>query len=206
MVASPTPRLHGGAGHETELGLCTAWSLVTPAICCAARDRSAVGRAPSGGVVLTISFGDHLRVDPETAKTSTKSCRSLIAGVHDSAVATEHAGSQHGVQVDLSPLVATACWACRRTAHSAKSSQPNEGSEFVVVTHPFHPLFGQRLEVLFERQMPAGLALSCDGGPLGRMLLPAGWTDRQEGFERSSRLSYEALAELAAVIGAARRS
>lgn len=93
---------------------------------------------------------------------------------------------------------------CRRSAYSAKSVQPNEGSEFVVVTHPFHPLAGQRLEVLFERQMPAGLALSCDGGALGRMLLPATWTDRVTS-ERPTRLSYEVLVDLAAVIGPLRR-
>jgi uncharacterized membrane-anchored protein len=75
----------------------------------------------------------------------------------------------------------------------------------VVVTHPFHPLAGQRLEVLFERRMPAGLAYSCDGGVLGRMLLPATWTDR-EVPERSTRLSYEALVELARVTAALRGS
>jgi hypothetical protein len=75
----------------------------------------------------------------------------------------------------------------------------------VVVTHRFHPLVGQRLEVLFERQMPAGLALSCDGGPLGRMLLPAAWTDRRVMPETPSRLTYEALVELAAVMGSLRQ-
>ncbi len=75
----------------------------------------------------------------------------------------------------------------------------------MVVTHPFHPLAGQRLEVLFERRMPAGLAYSCDGGPLGRMLLPAIWTDR-ECRERPARVSYEALVELAGVICAIRGS
>ena len=72
------------------------------------------------------------------------------------------------------------------------------------MTHPFHPLVGQRLEVLFERHMPAGLALSCDGGALGRMLLPAAWTDRVTS-ERPARLNYEVLVELAAVIGPLRR-
>jgi uncharacterized membrane-anchored protein len=70
-----------------------------------------------------------------------------------------------------------------------------------VVTHPFHPLAGQRLEVLFERRLPSGLAYSCDGGVLGRMLLPAAWTDRGA-TERPARLSYESLVELAAVISA----
>jgi hypothetical protein len=68
-----------------------------------------------------------------------------------------------------------------------------------VVTHPFHPLSGQRLEVLFERRQAGGLVLSCDGGPLGRMWLPASWTDRVE-VEQPTKLSYEALVELASVM------
>ena len=40
------------------------------------------------------------------------------------------------------------------------------------MTHPFHPLSGQRLRVLFERKLPSGLAVSCVGGPLGSVMLP----------------------------------
>jgi hypothetical protein len=68
-----------------------------------------------------------------------------------------------------------------------------------VVTHPFHPLSGQRLEVLFERRQAAELVLSCDGGALGRMWLPATWTDRAR-LEQPAKLSYEALVELATVM------
>lgn len=53
--------------------------------------------------------------------------------------------------------------------------------------------------------MPAGLAYSCDGGALGRMMLPATWTDR-ETSEQPARLSYEALIELASVITGIRGS
>jgi Family of unknown function (DUF5372) len=74
-----------------------------------------------------------------------------------------------------------------------------------VVTHPFHPLVGRRLEVLFERRMPNGLGYSCDGGELGYMMLPATWTDRGTP-EQPARLSYEALVELARVIAGLRRS
>jgi hypothetical protein len=38
---------------------------------------------------------------------------------------------------------------CPRSAHSARSSKSNPLSESIVVTHPFHPLFGELL--------PAGL-------------------------------------------------
>jgi hypothetical protein len=68
-----------------------------------------------------------------------------------------------------------------------------------MVTHPFHPLAGQRLRVLFERRMAAGLAFSCEGGPLGSVMLPLAWTDRGPAAAATA-LSYEALADLAEVI------
>jgi Family of unknown function (DUF5372) len=34
----------------------------------------------------------------------------------------------------------------------------------LVVTHPFHPLFGRRLEVLYVRREAAGRVYVCDGG------------------------------------------
>jgi hypothetical protein len=64
-------------------------------------------------------------------------------------------------------------WAFRRSPHTARSRPSGEVSEsFVTVTHPFHPLAGQRLRVLFERKLPGGLAVSCEGGPLGSLMLP----------------------------------
>lgn len=60
------------------------------------------------------------------------------------------------------------------------------------------------MEVLFERRVPNGLGLSCDGGRLGRILVLAAWTDRALP-ERRGRLSYEALVDLAAVVTALRR-
>ena len=59
------------------------------------------------------------------------------------------------------------------------------------------------MEVLFERRVPNGLGLSCDGGRLGRILVLAAWTDPLV-TERPGRLSYEALVDLAAVITALR--
>jgi hypothetical protein len=90
-------------------------------------------------------------------------------------------------------------WGYRRSADSAKSRKPKSVSGSVVVTHRFHPLSGQRLEVLFERRQAGGLVLSCEGGPLGRMWLPVSWTDRVE-VDQPTKLSYEALVELAAVM------
>jgi Family of unknown function (DUF5372) len=67
--------------------------------------------------------------------------------------------------------------------------------------HPFHPLSGQRLRVLFERKLPGGVAVSCEGGPLGSVMLPLAWTDRGPAAAEGP-LTYEALIGLAAVISA----
>ena len=46
------------------------------------------------------------------------------------------------------------------------------------MTHPFHPLCGERLEVLFVRRIGAGRIYSCEGGPLGSVSLLEDATDR----------------------------
>ena len=94
------------------------------------------------------------------------------------------------------------CSEFRRSPHTARSSRPAEVSEsFVTVTHPFHPLAGQRLRVLFERKLAGGLAVSCEGGPLGSLMLPLAWTDRGPAAA-DAPLTYEVLAELAGAISA----
>jgi hypothetical protein len=69
---------------------------------------------------------------------------------------------------------------------------------FVVITHPFHPLRGQRLEVLFVKRRGAYRVFVCAGGVGGRVTVPRSWTDRGEP-PLAHRLSIEGLAELAAV-------
>ena len=69
------------------------------------------------------------------------------------------------------------------------------------MTHPFHPLSRQRLRVLFERKTPDGLAVSCEGGPLGSVMLPLAWTDRGPAAA-GAPLTCESLAGLAAVVSA----
>ena len=92
---------------------------------------------------------------------------------------------------------------CRRNPQTARSRRDREVPEsFVTVTHPFHPLSGQRLRVLFERKLPGGPAVSCEGGPLGSVMVPLGWTDRGPAAA-GGPLTYEVLIELAAVISAA---
>jgi hypothetical protein len=48
----------------------------------------------------------------------------------------------------------------------------------VVVTHPFHPLRGQRLQVLFAKKRGADSVLVCSDGASGQVTLPRSWTDR----------------------------
>ncbi len=69
---------------------------------------------------------------------------------------------------------------------------------FVVVTHPFHPLIGQRLEVLFLKRRGAGSVFVCAGGVGGQMTVPRSWTDRGAP-PQAHRLSIEGLAELSSV-------
>jgi len=68
----------------------------------------------------------------------------------------------------------------------------------VVVTHPFHPLRGQRLEVLFVKRRGGDSVFVCSGGVSGQMTVPWSWTDRGEPA-RSHRLSARGLAELEAL-------
>jgi Family of unknown function (DUF5372) len=71
----------------------------------------------------------------------------------------------------------------------------------LVVTHPFHPLAGERLEVLLERRCGAGRVFVCDAGGGRNLELAEDATDR--GQEPGKRpLSFEVLVELAAVIAA----
>ena len=68
---------------------------------------------------------------------------------------------------------------CRRSPHKARPFKSSPLSDSIVVTHPFHPLAGQRLAVIFEKRRPgAERVLVCEGGPAGRVTLPVAWTDR----------------------------
>jgi Family of unknown function (DUF5372) len=67
--------------------------------------------------------------------------------------------------------------------------------------HPFHPLSGRRLRVLFERRLASGVTVSCEGGPLGSLMIPVTWTDRGPG-PAEVPLTYEVLVDLAGVISA----
>ncbi len=71
----------------------------------------------------------------------------------------------------------------------------------MVVTHPFHPLVGERLEVLYVRRLATGRAYVCDAGQGRNVTLAEGATDR--GPEPAAGpLTFEVLAGLAAVVEA----
>jgi hypothetical protein len=77
----------------------------------------------------------------------------------------------------------------------------------LIVTHPFHPLTGQRVAILFERTyryLPLGRVYVCDGGTLGNVTLPEHFTDR--GAPAAARpLTVDVLADLASVVSALQR-
>ena len=70
-----------------------------------------------------------------------------------------------------------------------------------MVTHPFHPLVGQRLEVLYVRREAAGRMYVCDAGNGRNVKLDEAATDR--GPAAAERpLTFEVLVALATVVAA----
>ena len=93
--------------------------------------------------------------------------------------------------------------AYRRSRHTAGSSSSD--SDSLLVTHPFHPLAGERVPVLIERRYRSlGHVYICDGGPLGTFTLPEDVTDRGRA-PGESPLDAEVLADLAAVVSALKK-
>ena len=64
----------------------------------------------------------------------------------------------------------------RRCALTAREA--NASCDSLVVTHPFHPLRGQRVAVLFERDYSDGRSFVCEGGPSGSIGVLEDSTDR----------------------------
>src|SRR5512140_257442 len=88
-------------------------------------------------------------------------------------------------------------WWSRQMIDTAVSPGGSLGS--LVVTHPFHPLHGHRLDVLQTRRWGASRVYVCDGGLLGSVVLSEEATDR--GPELAERpLTVELLAGLAALV------
>jgi uncharacterized protein DUF5372 len=74
---------------------------------------------------------------------------------------------------------------------------------FLVIVHPFHPLCGRRLPVLFSKKRAGGVVFVCEDEAAGRasVTVPSGWTDR--GPEPAGhRLSVQGLGALDTLIAA----
>jgi Family of unknown function (DUF5372) len=71
----------------------------------------------------------------------------------------------------------------------------------VVVTHPFHPLRGQHLEVLLERRRGRDRVFLCDAGSGVNVELAEDATDRGTPLGERA-LSFEVLVGLAVVVAA----
>ena len=96
------------------------------------------------------------------------------------------------------------CSGCRRLAQTARPSNPS--SEFLVVRHPFHPLTGQRLRILFERRLASGRVYVCDSGPQGTVTVPEAYTDLYAAEPWAAQpLTYEVVVELGRLLAALQR-
>lgn len=71
----------------------------------------------------------------------------------------------------------------------------------LTVTHPFHPLAGQRVEVLYSTKRGARRVFVVDAGSGGTMTVAQEWTDRGLVAEEA-RLSQETLSELRTLVDA----
>ena len=69
--------------------------------------------------------------------------------------------------------------------------------------HPFHPLRGERLEVLYVRREAGGRMYVYDGGDGRNVKLDEGATDRGP-VPAERPLTFEVLVEVAAVVAALR--
>ena len=93
------------------------------------------------------------------------------------------------------------CPGCRRRPESVSyTARPSSHlSDSLVITHPFHPLKGWRLPVLYTLRMRRGLFFVCEVEERRRITVQQDWTDR--GVPASSeRLGIEGLAAARAVV------
>lgn len=90
-------------------------------------------------------------------------------------------------------------WGCRRSRHSAASSKQSLGS--LTVTHPFHALAGQQLDILFVKRRGGALVFVCACGVSRSVTLRQEWTDRG-GEPSEDRIAVEGLSALRALVDA----
>ena len=99
-------------------------------------------------------------------------------------------------------------WVSRPYVRTALESRECLG--WAVVTHPFHPLLGQRFLILKSRICSGRPTLVLEGGECGTFSVLREWTDRETpdgaGQGRGTLLAQGALLELAALLDAWRSS
>jgi hypothetical protein len=84
--------------------------------------------------------------------------------------------------------------------------------EWAEITHPFHPLRGQKLPVLKSRKLAQRDMLSLRGGEHGTLCVPREWTDKADPVPwlelgiAAPILSYSCLRELATLVAALRQN
>ena len=72
---------------------------------------------------------------------------------------------------------------------------------FLTVTHPFHALAGERLEILYAKRRGGALVFVCARGVSRTVTLPQAWTDRGQA-PAAGRLSGEGLEALRELVDA----
>jgi hypothetical protein len=78
-----------------------------------------------------------------------------------------------------------------QTAHQSKNLLG-----WVTITHPFHPLRGQKFEILFSRTLQDKKIFSLRKPLGGTFAIPHEWTDRENPITESTILSVRSLLEL----------
>ena len=87
----------------------------------------------------------------------------------------------------------------------------NDISEWAEITHPFHPLRGQKFPLLKSRKMAQRDMLSLKGGDYGTICVPREWTDKADPVPwlelgiAAPILSYSCLCDLASLVAALHR-
>lgn len=71
----------------------------------------------------------------------------------------------------------------------------------MLVTYPFHPLVGQRVEVLYSKCRGGVQVLVCDAGRGATVTVPVTWTDRGPAAE-DHYLCVDGLVELHVLVNA----
>lgn len=88
--------------------------------------------------------------------------------------------------------------------------EDSELSEWAEITHPFHPLCGEKFPILRSRKLEQRDVLSLKGSHRGTIIVPREWTDKADPNpygcldSPASILSYECLCAVADIVATIR--